>query len=455
MNKIIPRQIFKKVTEKMLFGKYKPAISNLHLRQIIDAELILSGKENNDEQLQKAEDLMSDKIYLERLSYLQSHLNLDKIDELNAMQGRTKEYVSISHHIWVSNPKNPRDITTYKVVLKEQNENFADKEQVRPFLGNNKFVVPVDNEYNVFMQSLLNLEKGSISSNLPMTEGKFYHVLWTNLSIEDVNTHKELSNLRKIYGIEKVGREIPEIIVLNINDVMDKEVEEVKNLANTSMKLPNGLLKGFSEMKQDLLSVRREFEDMINKKMLASVSDVVRVAAVKNIGGIYFDLDYVLFDQDLVHKEQKQYNLFDIIKNYDLVLAKEGRGFTSFANGFISNPLPHSDVLDEAWEMLKRNIKHLNDVPYLKYTRDGFSKIMCQTGPVSLTLAFFKKLTEFDMPLAPGKLIYTWEPVIDEVGVLGYDVCGGTWLPDALKQQAFVVFDDKDNGITYNEWGNI
>lgn len=455
MNKIIPREIFKKVTEKMLFGKYKLAISNLHLRQIIDIELSLSGQINNDEQMQKAKDLMTDKVYLEHLAYLESNLNLKNIDELNATQGRTKEYTSISHHIWVVNSSNPKDIYTYKAVLREQNEAFADKERLKPLYKDNKFIVPIDDEYNLFTQSLWNLEKGAKSSNLPMTEEKFYHVLWTNLSIEEVIKNQNIKSLRKIYGIEKSQRAIPEFIVLNINDVMDKDVKDIKNLAKPKMELPQSLIKGIAEMKQDLLSVKDVLNAMINKKMFASVSDIIRIAAVKDIGGIYFDVDNVLFDQDLVHTEQKKYNLFDIMKNYNLILAKEAKGFSTFANGFISSPTPHSPVLEEAWNMLKRNTQHLNDVPYLKYARDGFSKIICQTGPVSLTLAFFKKFTELDMPLAPGKLIQHWEPVIDGVGILGYDVCGGTWVPDALMQKQYVLFDENDKGITYDEWSEM
>ncbi len=438
--------------EKLIYGKYKLAVKNLHFYKILEQEIETFNPSDNNTLMQKAEYMMCGSYLKDQLKTLESILPIQDIVSANNTTGKIKKYSSFLHNIWVTDPEKPRDMISYKAILKSQNPNLAeDIKEIRPLYNSNKYPVAVDDQYNSFIQSVKNFDQGVISSKLPLTEDKMYHVFWTNLSLEDLNSHKELTSLRKICGIDQSHTKLPEFILLNINDVMDKNASEVQNLAKLSMPLPEGITQALPQIRKDLLSVRPVLTDMIQKKMFASISDVIRIAAIKDIGGTYFDLDCILFDQDLVHSEQKKYNLFDIMKNYNCIIGKELHGYAQCANGFISNPQPNSEIMHEAWNIIYRNITRPNEVPYIKYSASGWSKIICQTGPVALTLAFIKKCQEQDIMLAPGKLIHIADPSIDSVGVISYDVCGGTWVADANPSIAYVLYDENDNGITYEQ----
>jgi hypothetical protein len=197
---------------------------------------------------------------------------------------------------------------------------------------------------------------------------------------------------------------------------------------------------------------------MINQKLFASVSDIIRIIAMKNIGGIYFDIDYVLFDQDLVHAEQNKYNLFDLMKNYNCIIGKDSPHDYSFCNAFIASPKAGSKLMNEAWNIIYRNVKHPDEVEYIKYSSSGWAKVLFQTGPIVLTSAFFKSLDEKNIALDFGCLLYCdnsnnpYTPKTSgSIGALGYDMWGGTWVADTNPSTEYVLYDENDNGITYEQ----
>jgi hypothetical protein len=380
-----------------------------------------------------------------KLQSLKSFLPLDQLDR--SFEGRINDYTAVSHHVWLTNMAKPKDMVIYVSDVLKYN-------QYNP----NKVTGAIDHQENAFIKSILNLEKGAQESKLPLSEDKFYHIIWTNFSREDLVQHPELKDLRKICGIDSTAKALPKFIVLNIEEVMDaQDINKIKDQADPAQPLPQSILKGLLQVQQDLLSVRSELNGLYDKKMFASMSDIVRVAAVKDIGGIYFDLDYNLYDQSQLHKN-KQYNLFDLMKHYDSILGKEGQ---RLCNAIISSAQPNSSVLKSIWETVKNNIQNPDSVDYIKYSTNNFDKIICQTGPIAATIGFLKSAGEYDIALDFPALYYNefkrsahQVKLNGSVGAIGYDTWGGSWLECKYnKYKSYKYFEvDTGSGITEAEW---
>ena len=372
----------------------------------------------------------------------------------HSFQGRI-EYTPVSHHVWLTNMEKPRDILTYSSDVFKYN-------QYNP----NKVPGAIDDPNNAFIGSLINLEKGAKESDVNISDEHFYHVIWTNFSREDLIKHPELQDLRRICRIDKTQIALPEIIVLNIEEVMDsKDINEIKNQANLNQPLPKSILSGLANIRDDFLSVRPQLDDLYSKKMFASMSDIVRVAAVKDIGGIYFDLDYNLYEQSRLHKNN-QYNIFDLMKHYDSILGKEiSHGIDNrLCNAIISGAKPASKVIESIWETIKKNISEPNAVDYIKYPQTKLDYIICQTGPIATTVGFLKAAGQYDIALDFGALYYNEfkrppheVKLHGSVGAIGYDTWGGSWLECKYNQyKRYQYFDSETGrGITTAEWEAI
>ena len=436
--------IFTEETNKKIYGQYKPSIHHY------DRKSIFSEEQFDTERVKY---ILSPQYQADRLEHLKSIVPLDALDRANDTPGRIDKYTSVSHHVWVTDMNNnPRDIVTYRSTVQKENKYTNDKKKT-----------VIDDPYNSFVQSIKNLDEGSIKANVPLSEGKWHHVIWTNFSRDDLIQHPELSSLRKICNIEPVSdamkaKGFPQFTVININDVMDKKVDDVPNIANSSTALPQVIKDGLLEMKTDLLSVRDSLEDFKSKKMMASISDVVRVAAVKDIGGMYFDLDTIIFDQEKVHTEQQKYNLFDIIKNYRCVVGKETGNSLHYdlldgylCNSFISSSQPQTFPAIKTWEILQRNLNAETAPYYIKYSKENSCKILCQTGPASLTVGCLQSLNdESDIAVNYGCLMYIsggkphTPQTNGDVGALGYDVWGGTWVNNPIP---CIAYDENDQPV--------
>ncbi len=545
--------------DEKIYSPYKPSIGHYDRYSIFSEEKLDPVR---------VKYISSPQYQADRLEYLKSIVPLDKLDQANDTPGRIDKYTSVSHHVWVTDMNNnPRDIVTYRSTVQQENKYTDDKTKIS-----------IDDPYNSFIRSIKNVDDGSIKANVPLSEGKWHHVIWTNFSREDLINHPELTSLRKICGIDPIPDEVraagfPEFTVININDVMDKDIGDIQNIAvatssynnaNTwswhaipdgnsiivdsngsattiaishisnsvdmasmitqvataigenvnvtttasamnvldgngniitsisfdangdgiisqsdivaaitqfaatlptsssgvTTALPQVIQDGLLDMKHDLLSVRNSIDDFVSQKMFASVSDVVRLAAVKDIGGMYFDVDYVLFDQEAVHTQQHKYNLFDIIKNYRYVVGKEIAQNGYFCNAFMSSATTIAPSAVKAWNTVVRNLNSATEPNYVKYSKDASSKILSQTGPVELTISCLDSLDDaHDIVLNFGCLLYTavlHQPhtpaTFGDVGALGYDMWGGTWVDNPI---LYVAYDEQDKPILFNELSGV
>lgn len=424
----------KTVLEILKVGKkYVPAIGRDNHKKILETESIPIELFNS---------FVSSAYQDEKLQSLKALLPLNKLNE--EFQGRIDKYIGVSHHVWVTNMEKPRDIVSYVSDVFQYN-------QYNPI----KVAGDIDDVNNTFIGSILNLKK----ANLPLSDNAFYHILWTNYSREDLEKHPELTNLRKICGIDESLIPLPELILLNIHDVMDREIGEIRNEANPNEKLPQSVIDGLDQMKKDLNSISDALNDFKSNKMFASMSDVIRVAAVKDIGGIYFDVDYNLFDQERLHKNN-QYNLFDLMKHYDSILGKEEP--KRLCNAFFSSAKPGSQVMTAIWDIVKKNINTPEAVDYVRYPKNYFDKVISQTGPVTTTMGFLKGQGEYDISLDFGVLYYNnfkrppHEVKLDgPIGPIGYDTWGQTWTTN-IEYKTYLYYDaETGRGITEAEWKSM
>lgn len=385
-----------------------------------------------------------------KLKTLKAVLPLDKLNQ--SFEGRITDYAPISHHVWFTNMEKPRDMLTYVSDVFKYN-------QYNP----NKVPGAIDHKDNAFIGSIINLENGAKESKLPVKGDNFYNIIWTNFSRKDLIEHPELKDLRKICGIDPTERELPKFIVLNIEEVMDSEdVIKVINQANPEQILPQAISDGLVQMKEDLLSIRQDLNCMYQAKKFVGMSDTVRVAAVKDLGGIYFDLDYNLYDQSIAHSKGK-YNLFDLMKHYDSVVGKEiPNGVHSrLCNAIISANKPSSNVMTSIWDTIKKNIQHSESVDYIKYSASNLDFVICQTGPIAATVGFLKAAGQYDIALDFGLMYYNefkrpphQVKVNGSIAPIGYDTWGGSWLECKYSQyKNYKYFElDTGRGITAAEW---
>lgn len=419
-------------------------MSNLQddLKHLIDIEKAIYGdfipsiKRDDIQKILKYEDIPQN-VFQQFKQSIDAKYNPDKVN--------IPYYTGVSHHMWFTDiANNPRDIVSYKSDAFYKNQYTYKHEKA-----------DIDDAQNCFIGSILNLKRGAKIYDLPIQNEDFYHILWTNLSEEDLLKNNKLSNLRKLYKIDDASRELPNFIVLNIHDVMHKDINDITDLSHSLSTLPNIIVKNLQDMKQDLLSIQKQLEEMKNQKLFVSMSDVIRVAAVKNIGGMYFDVDYNLFDQEKVHSEQHKNNLFDVLKKYETTIGKEAAHDNSCCNAFISAAQPQAPILVETWNTLYRNITS-TDVPYIKYAENKWTQILFQTGPIALTIGALKGMQDNDIVLDWGSLFYAAAPhygnhipiTKNSVGALGYDTWGGSWAYDTTSKN--YVFFQNDEGITYD-----
>lgn len=427
------------MSNKVVKDRFKPTIG----RDAIDKILKLEGIP-----LEWHKKFIDKNYQEKKLESLKTVLPVNKL--INEFQGRIDEYKAISHHIWLTNMEKPRDIMSYVSDVFKDNK-----------YNPNKVLGHIDHKDNAFIGSILNLERGAAESKLPLSDNKFHHILWTNYSRQDLIDHPELKDLRKICKIDLPERELPEFVVINIHDVINNSlaISNILDQATSSQTLPKSILNLLPGLRQDLNSISDTIYDLEVAEKFATISDVLRVAVVKDMGGIYFDIDYNFFEQTRLHK-YKQYNLFDFMKHYDSVVGREmpiGR----LCNAIISAAKQGSKVVTSIWEVVKRNITDPDSVYYVKYPKNDFDKIICQTGPIAATVGFLKAEGEYDIALDYGALYYNnfKRPAHElelegSVGAIGYDTWGGTWLNCKYKDyKDYKCYDSETNRfVTEDEW---
>ncbi len=451
----------------------------------------------------------------------------DKVlnDLLNQVNPKNSWDSKISHHIWVSDPINPRNIVSYRSDVKDDYNHLPTKERVAKSLAE-------DN--NAFIQSVTNLVKGANDPAYNFMQagsgkGWDHHIFWTNVDLDPIFAQRYLeksdidyaTNLRTFYDLTEYGmlhrgigdaipndklpttnlafvdlsnENMPKIHVYQLNGPTLKDTikttysfpsEELSTQASSVIKSSTNMeeilsgkketscketgssatckatddslpkkhiesnsvfdtgfshfLQNLQELKQVSFSCKTALE-VKNTNFYALISDLWRILAVKEFGGIYFDIDYNLYDQVKIHENEKL-SLFDLMKVAKSVHGEEW--CVGLCNSFITANTPNNEIMIHAYNILKRNLGgDQNVIPdYVKYPQNTGHQILFTTGPTMLTVAYAKVAEKMEIAnevnpniqAAFGKMYRgaNDHSIEDNIGDFGYDSWGGSWAQSA------------------------
>ncbi len=228
------------------------------------------------------------------------------------------------------------------------------------------------------------------STRLNLEDSNFKHILWTN-------------------NFDAIPEEVKQLPGVEVR--LCKEFKDHPLYSN---------LNNFIEQGQN------------DSRKFVEASDVARVIAIQQYGGIYHDLDYEVYDAKAMISFMKAFEHFN---------AKEAeRWDASIGNAFIANA-PNHPVINKTAEILKRNLNQDEATPdYIKYPKNKFDGVIMRTGPVAITMANYLVGSK-DGIIFPDKIIYNadyarnpsslelpkfWFEGI-EIKTVGGDMFSGSW----------------------------
>jgi len=204
--------------------------------------------------------------------------------------------------------------------------------------------------------------------------------------------------------------------------------------------LPNVEVRTFDEFQNhDLMPKITELVEKAktDPSVYVQASDVARVVTQQKYGGVYHDLDYEIFDAAAVIKYMK---LASFVGGKE----EEGRFDSFMGNAFIAST-PSHPVINEVARKIKRNLNLEADVPdYIRYPYNKFDSIICTTGPMALTLSYFKIQEDpskdsslAPMLMLPARVLFSVDYARAETeatmkspppqGAIGGDMFSGGW----------------------------
>jgi len=116
------------------------------------------------------------------------------------------------------------------------------------------------------------------------------------------------------------------------------------------------------------------------KAILTQASDVVRIMALHEVGGIYHDCDYLIDKSDELTKYMKGYGL--------IVGLESDSSNADLGNAFLGATQNHP-MIKLATKLIYRNLNNDNAPEYVQYPINKFDKIIFETGPALITAAYY------------------------------------------------------------------
>ena len=230
---------------------------------------------------------------------------------------------------YANNKLNPNEFPLYE----------KSKELKIPAISHHVWLTSVKNPKEINEKDLIHV-KNSIKI---LDEGhlKWRHILWTN--------DEKL--------IPKTSESLKEIGV------------EVKNIA----KLKDELLKS-------------DIAKMIKKKSFSEASDLVRYMVLQEFGGVYNDTDVEIFK-----------NIDNLMQQFDFIGAEhkyyyyepEEEGYDTIGSAFVAARKSHP-IINTTLKLITRNLHNLDLPKYIKNSCSVHNSIWVTTGPMVLTIAFFR-----------------------------------------------------------------
>ena len=216
----------------------------------------------------------------------------------------------------------------------------------------------------------------ALETKIPYITHHIYFSKDTNSKniINDFYIEKMKANFNKLNDHNEIWQHN---IWTNNPDIFPKELTQIKGVEirdisvfykNPSYEILLKALDNFNKTKLPLY--------------LAESSDILRLIALQELGGIYNDMDYEIYNA----KQLKNYmHKFDFIGGRDKI---DKYGY--YANSFFAAKANHP-IINEALAMIIRNHKKQNSSPnYIKYPCTENDRLYFN-GPPLITLSYFKK----------------------------------------------------------------
>ena len=130
---------------------------------------------------------------------------------------------------------------------------------------------------------------------------------------------------------------------------------------------------------QNLIDVLKKGNEL--RPYLTEATDFVRLMAVQKFGGIYSDMDYEIYNPKI---------LFDWMKKFDFIGARETMYIDSFYTNAFFAAKPNHPILNDALERRFRNYNLEQKPDYIKYPCNIYDRILFN-GPVLMAISYFAK----------------------------------------------------------------
>lgn len=206
------------------------------------------------------------------------------------------------------------------------------------------------------------------------------------------------ANMKQIY-IEKYKRSVERI---NLEDPNFKHYIWANNPVTIPDEIKN--LPGVEVMDVSCFEGHKLMENvhqLITAKDYVKASDVIRILALDELGGVYHDFDYEIYDA----KELIKYMKFSSFFN------GEEQNYYTMGNAFIASRAKHP-VMTEMIGVMDRNLNDPDERPeYVSHPYRDFDRTLIETGPRALTVSYIKyKIKNIDKSddtlLLPRGVIY-------------------------------------------------
>lgn len=232
-------------------------------------------------------------------------------------------------------------ITNTKLRYKHLNAKPADNFKIPP-ISHFIWFTKIDAPKEVRVQDLQNLFK--ILDILNSQETTWQHFLWTNCKVCIPETIQELQSCS-----------------IQVNEI--------------------------NQLKEKLVSYNI-LTDLIENKKFGMAADFFRLDILKEMGGIYFDLNYILS-----HSPEKYMHQYEFLTHTD-------RGGL-FVDVYMIAAKPHHPILEEATNIVLRNF--INPTHYVQLAQNSSLHIQELTGVMTylpFNCAFFKYVNKYTVDFA-------------------------------------------------------
>jgi len=177
--------------------------------------------------------------------------------------------------------------------------------------------------------------------------------------------------------------------------------QSIKDIPNLTIHMIDEL-QGH-KLYQEVVDSLKFAESQNDKTMFVRASDIVRYIVLQKFGGIYYDLDYEIYNAE---------KLLNLLKSFELLVGKETEEEVSaIGNAFMAS-VPEHPVMNTVLDLVKRNLNQENHTNIPKYLNHGctkWSETWFATSPAVFTMAVYKAANTSNLDyIAPSKVFFNF-----------------------------------------------